>query len=408
MSHFLFRACDAGGKVQEGRMEAVDMEAALIQLGAWKLVPIDVREEQPPFDPLQALEKKLRGHKPGGNDLILFSRQMYSLLHAGVPIIQALSRLRDSTDNPRFREVLDDIIDSLDAGNDIAISFGRHDEIFSPLYLSMLRVGEMTGRVDEAFLNMYEYLDRDKVTVDRIKAAMRYPSFVIAAIMVAMAVLTMKVIPVFSKVFAGAHLELPWPTKVILAVSNFAAAYWWQVLLVVAVIIVAVLRWVSTEAGRYWWDRTKLSIPKIGDIILRGSLARATRAFSITLGAGVPITQAINSVAHASDNTYLIGKIMTMRTGIEKGDTLLRSAEQIGVFTPVILQMIAVGEETGRVDAMMRDVADFYDREVEYDIANLSAVIEPLLTIVIGAMVLVLALGVFMPMWDLTQMARQR
>lgn len=408
MSHFLFRACDASGKVQEGRMEAVDMEAALAQLGGWKLVPIDVREEAAPFNPLQTLQKKLSGRKPGSTDLILFSRQMYSLLHAGVPIIQSLSRLRDSTDNPRFREVLDDIIDSLDAGNDIAISFARHDEIFTPLYLSMLRVGEMTGRVDESFLNMYEYLDRDKVTVDRIKAAMRYPTFVILAIMAAVGVLTVKVIPTFSKVFAGAHLDLPWPTKVIIGVSNFAAAYWWQVLLVMIAIAIAVVRWVATESGGYWWDRTKLSIPRIGDIIMRGSLARATRAFSITLGAGVPITQAINSVAHASDNAYLIGKIMTMRTGIEKGDSLLRSAEQIGVFTPVILQMIAVGEETGRVDVMMRDVADFYDREVEYDIANLSAIIEPVLTMVIGAMVLVLALGVFMPMWDLTQMARQR
>jgi len=408
MSHFLFRACDASGKVQEGRMEAVDIDAALARLSGWKLVPITVREEAPPFNPLQALQKKFSGRKPGGNELILFSRQMYSLLHAGVPIIQSLSRLRDSTDNPRFRDVLNDIISSLDAGNDIAISFARHDEIFTPLYLSMLRVGEMTGRVDESFLNMYEYLDRDKVTVDRIKAAMRYPTFVILAIMVAMAVLTMKVIPTFAKVFAGANLELPWPTVLIIAISSFAAAYWWQIILVLLATFIAIVRWVSTEAGGYWWDRTKLSIPKIGDIILRGSLARATRAFSITLGAGVPITQAINSVAHASDNAYLIGKIMTMRSGIEKGDSLLRSAEQIGVFTPVILQMIAVGEETGRVDAMMRDVADFYDREVEYDIANLSAIIEPLLTVVIGAMVLVLALGVFMPMWDLTQMARPR
>lgn len=406
MSHFTFRACDVGGKVQEGRMEAVDLEAALTQLGAWKLVPIDVREEASPYNPLQTLQRKFRGRKPGSNDLILFSRQMYSLLHAGVPIIQSLSRLRDSSSNSRFREVLDDIISSLDAGNDIAISFARHDEIFTPLYLSMLRVGELTGRVDESFLNMYEYLDRDKVTVDRIKAAMRYPTFVIFAIVVAMAVLTMKVIPTFAKVFAGANLELPWPTVLIIAISSFAAAYWWQIILASLAVLIGVLRWVSTEAGGYWWDRTKLSIPKIGDIILRGSLARATRAFSITLGAGVPITQAINSVAHASDNAFLIGKIMTMRTGIEKGDSLLRSAEQIGVFTPVILQMIAVGEETGRVDVMMRDVADFYDREVEYDIANLSAIIEPLLTVIIGGMVLVLALGVFMPMWDLTQMAR--
>jgi MSHA biogenesis protein MshG len=408
MPHFHFRACDAGGQIQNGRMEAADIDTALAQLHEWKMVPVDVREEVEPYNPLKTLLYRLQARKPGLNELILFSRQMYSLLHAGVPVIQSLSRLRDSTANIRFRDVLTDIIGALDSGNDVAASFSRHADIFSPLYLSMLRVGELTGRTDEAFLNMYEYLDRDKVTIDRIKAAMRYPSFVIIAIIIAVGVLTVMVIPAFAKVFAGANLDLPWPTKLILALSDFAAAWWWQIAVLMAAAFFALQRWISTDAGGYWWDRTKLGIPKVGDILMRASLARATRAFAITLGAGVPITQAINAVAFASDNAYLIGKIVSMRTGIERGDSLLRSAENTGIFTPVILQMIAVGEETGRVDVMMRDVADFYDREVEYDIANLSAVIEPILTVVIGAMVLVLALGVFLPMWDLTQMARQR
>jgi len=408
MPRFHFRACDAGGQIQDGRMEAADIDAALAQLHEWKMVPVDVREEVEPYNPLKSILYRLQARKPGLNELILFSRQMYSLLHAGVPVIQSLSRLRDSTANIRFRDVLTDIIGALDSGNDVAASFSRHADIFSPLYLSMLRVGELTGRTDEAFLNMYEYLDRDKVTIDRIKAAMRYPSFVIIAIIIAVGVLTVMVIPAFAKVFAGANLDLPWPTKLILALSDFAAAWWWQIAVLMTAAFFVLQRWISTEAGGYWWDRTKLGIPKVGDILMRASLARATRAFAITLGAGVPITQAINAVAFASDNAYLIGKIVSMRTGIERGDSLLRSAENAGIFTPVILQMIAVGEETGRVDVMMRDVADFYDREVEYDIANLSAVIEPILTVVIGAMVLVLALGVFLPMWDLTQMARQR
>lgn len=408
MPHFHFRACNATGQMQDGRMEAADIDTALAQLHEWKLVPVALHEDVETSDPIKSLLYRWRARKPGLNELILFSRQMYSLLHAGVPVIQALSRLRDSTANVYFRDVLTQIIASLDSGNDVAASFAHHADIFSPLYLAMLRVGELTGRTDEAFLNMYEYLDRDKVTIDRIKAAMRYPSFVIIAIIIAVGVLTVMVIPAFAKVFAGAQLELPWPTKLILAISEFAAAYWWQMAAAMIAGFVALRRWINTEKGGYWWDRSKLGIPKVGDILMRASLARATRAFAITLGAGVPITQAINAVAFASDNAYLIGKIVAMRTGIERGDSLLRSAEHTGIFTPVILQMIAVGEETGRVDVMMRDVADFYDREVEYDIANLSAVIEPILTVVIGAMVLVLALGVFLPMWDLTQMARQR
>lgn len=407
MPHYAFRACDADGRTQQGRLEAADLDSVLTQLRQWKLLPVEVKEEREQVDALAAINARLQARKPGLSELILFSRQMYSLLHAGVPIIQALARLRDSAHNPRLRAVLGEIGSSLDAGSDVAASFARHGDVFSPLYVAMLRVGEMTGRMDEAFLNMYDYLDRDKVTIDRIKAATRYPTFVIVAIAIAVWVLTVLVIPQFAKVFASSQLELPWPTKLILGISNFVHDYWWQVLIVLAVAAGGVVNWLRTDAGRYLWDHGKLRIPKIGDIIMRASLARATRAFSITLAAGVPITQAINAVAFAADNAWLAEKIIGMRSGVERGDTLLRSAESTGIFTPVILQMIAVGEETGRVDAMMKDVADFYDREVEYDIANLSAIIEPVLTVVIGAMVLVLALGVFLPMWDLTQLARR-
>lgn len=407
MPHYAFRACDAQGRTQQGRLEAADLDTVLAQLRQWKLLPVEVKEERKRVDALTAISSRLAARKPGLSELILFSRQMYSLLHAGVPIIAALARLRESTNNPRLRSVLGEIGISLDAGNDVTASFAKHGDIFSPLYVSMLRVGELTGRIDEAFLNMYDYLDRDKVTIDRIKSATRYPTFVIVAIAVAVWVLTVWVIPQFAKVFASSQLELPWPTRLILGISNFVHDHWWQVLLVLAVAGFAVLAWLRTKKGRYLWDRGKLRIPKIGDIIMRASLARATRAFSITLGAGVPITQAINAVAFASDNVWLAEKILGMRSGLERGESLLRSAEHAGIFTPVILQMIAVGEETGRVDAMMKEVADFYDREVEYDIANLSAIIEPVLTVVIGAMVLVLALGVFLPMWDLTQLARR-
>ncbi|MEW6445646.1 MAG: type II secretion system F family protein [Pseudomonadota bacterium] len=403
-----YKARDQRGQLQQGQVEAASTEVAIGLLGGRGLIPLEVREQAARGKPLEDLKRKLGIGQPGLPELILFSRQMYSLTKAGVPIIQALARLADSASNPRFGEVLREISKDLEGGRDVAGSFARHPQIFGTLYISMLRVGEMSGRIDEAFLRMYEYLDRDKVTVDRIKAAMRYPTFVIIAIFIAIGVLTVMVIPAFAKVFSGFQMELPLPTRIILGFSDFASRYWIFILAGIALVSFAFKRWTATEKGRLWWDRAKLRIPKVGDILLRGTLARFTRALSMALGSGVPITQALVGVARASDNMYLAEKVLGMRMGIERGDTLLRTAAQTELFTPVVLQMLAVGEETGQVDTMMREVADFYDREVEYDIANLSAIIEPLLTLVVGAMVLVLALGVFLPMWDLTQLASRR
>jgi MSHA biogenesis protein MshG len=342
------------------------------------------------------------------DDLILFSRQMYSITKAGVPIIQGLARLAESTPNPRFAEVLREISRDLEGGREISAAFARHTDIFGTLYVSILRVGEMTGQIETAFHSMYDYLQRDKVVIDRVKAAMRYPMFVIIAIGVAIGVLTVLVIPTFADVFASVNMQLPLATRIILAVSQFARDYWPLVLAAIAAAVVAFRRWTATEAGRLTWDRTLLRIPKLGDVLLRATLARFTRAMGVAMTAGVPITQALAGVARASGNMYVAEKILSMRNGVERGDTLLRTAASARVFTPVVLQMIAVGEETGQLDTMMLEVADFYDREVEYDIANLSSIIEPVLTVVVGIMVLVLALGIFLPMWDLTQLASRR
>jgi MSHA biogenesis protein MshG len=407
MPNFLYKARDSRGQLKQGLIEASSSEAAARLLGGQGLIPLEVRESKAEGTTLDGFKRRLGIGQPRLEDLILFSRQMYSLTKAGVPMIQSLSRLAESSANVHFAKALREIVRDLEGGRDVAGSFARHPAIFGTLYISMLRVGEMSGRIDEAFLRMYEYLDRDKVALDRIKSAMRYPTFVIIAILIAIGVLTVLVIPAFAKVFAGFHMELPWPTRMILAFSGFMAAYWHIVLGGMVLAYSAFRRWVATEKGRLWWDRAKLRIPKIGDILLRATLARFTRALSMALGSGVPITQALVGVARASDNMYLAAKVLDMRMGIERGDTLLRTAAQTGMFTPVVLQMLAVGEETGQVDSMMLEVADFYDREVEYDIANLSAIIEPILTVVVGIMVLILALGVFLPMWELTSIARR-
>ncbi|MDZ7748261.1 MAG: type II secretion system F family protein [Halofilum sp. (in: g-proteobacteria)] len=264
-----------------------------------------------------------------------------------------------------------------------------------------MRVGESSGRLEEAFRRMYQYLEGEQEIVQRIKAATRYPMFVIAAMLIAIFILMTYVIPVFARVFENFDAELPLATQVLIAISGFFAAYWWLILGAVALAWVGFRQWRRTEEGALRWDRRKLGFPVVGDILLRATLARFARAFSMAYRSGVPILEAMNVVASAVDNVWVSRKVLDMREGIERGEAMSRVAARTEVFTPLVIQMLAVGEETGRLDDMVDEVADFYEREVDYDVKNLSTMIEPVLTVGIGILVFLLALGVFLPMWEL-------
>lgn len=406
MAEFRYRA-KQGKRIQEGKLQADSLTQAVSQLSANGLIPIDVKPvvEKEQVSVVEQINKLLPPPKISLDELILFSRQMYSITKAGVPMIQGLSRLADSTSNSRLADILKEISRDLESGRDVASSFGRHRKVFGTLFISLLQVGEMTGQMDRVFLTMNEYLSRDRDTANKIKAATRYPMFVIIAIAIAIAVLTTLVIPAFAQVFDSVNMDLPLPTIIILGVSGFATTWWLEILIAIVLGIFAFRYWSNTESGRYRWDKTKLSFPKIGDILLRATIARFTRAFGVALQSGVPITQALAGVADTTGNAFVTEKVLSMQTGIERGDSVLRTAASTDIFTPVVLQMVAVGEETGQLDTMMLEVADFYDREVAYDIDNLSSIIEPVLTVAVGVIVLILALGIFLPMWDLTQLA---
>ena len=244
---------------------------------------------------------------------------------------------------------------------------------------------------------------REKETRERIKAALRYPTFVIVAIAIAIAVINIWVIPAFAGLFAKAGVELPWQTKLLMATSECFVQWWGFLLTIIIGVLITAKIYVQTENGRYQWDRYKLKIPLAGDIIFRATLARFARSFSMGLKSGVPLIQSMVVVSRSVGNEYISEKILDMRSGIERGESLTRTAGLTKMFTPLVIQMLSVGEETGKVDDMMEEVAEYYDREVDYDIKNLSASIEPILIIAIGIMVLILALGVFLPMWDMAK-----
>ncbi|MBU2223074.1 MAG: type II secretion system F family protein, partial [Gammaproteobacteria bacterium] len=269
------------------------------------------------------------------------------------------------------------------------------------LIVSIVHVGENTGRLDDAFSQLSDYFEQEMETRKQIKQATRYPMFVLLAIVAAMVILNLFVIPQFANMFARFNAELPWATKVLLATSNFFIHYWPLLLVGIIAAGFALYRYLHTAAGSYRWSKLKLRLPIMGDIINRATLGRYARSFSLMLRAGVPLTSALSLVAEAVDNDFMAEKIREMRRNIERGESLVRVSGQSNLFTPLVMQMLAVGEETGQVDDMLQEVALFYEREVAFDLKSLTAKIEPILIVIVAVMVLILALGIFTPMWDM-------
>lgn len=411
MPVFEYKGRNNQGQAVNGNLEANSVDAAASQLISTGVTPINIS----PVNQDEKANKSSsinmdfsKNKKPTLDDLTLFARQMYTLMHAGVPIIRAITGLADTTRNQVLQKTLHTIRLEIEGGHELSTALAQHPDIFSHLFISMVQVGENTGNLDDIFLQIAGYLEREKETRNQIKSAMRYPSFVLIAITVAMFIINMWVIPTFAKVFAGFGAELPLATRILLGTSEFTVDYWYIILAIIIISFFSFRYYIKTEKGHWQWDRFLTRIPIIGSIVLRATLSRFARSFSMSLSAGVPLVTGLTLVSRAVDNVFVGGHIADMRNGVERGDTLTRTAAATEMFTPLVIQMLTVGEETGNVDEMLTEVADFYDREVDYDVKNLTSVIEPILIVFIGAMVLVLALGVFLPMWDLMSAAKGR
>jgi len=408
LPYFAYKGRNGRGELLAGVLEGADSGAVADQLFATGVTPVEITEttdRAPGKSGWSQLWEKLTEKSVNSMDVQLFSRQMHTLLKSGVPIMRGLGGLEESAISKAFARVIADLRESLDAGRELSASMRRHPEAFTPFYLSMIRVGEMTGRLDEVFLHLFDHLEFERDMKERVRTALRYPTFVVLAMAVAMVVINMWVIPAFEGVFRSLNAELPLMTRILLATSNFTVKYW---PLFAGLLVVAGFGWrwwISTEAGRYRWDRWKLRLPIAGKIILKGTMSRFARSFSLSARSGVPIVQALTVVSQTVDNAYLAARVEQMRDGVERGESILRTAVAANVFTPVVLQMIAVGEETGSLDDLMEEIAAMYEREVDYELKTLSAQIEPILITFLGIMVLILALGVFLPIWDLGKVA---
>ncbi len=411
MPVFTYKGRSGRGEMVQGSLEGADSSVIADQLINTGITPIEIKVSRNNASKSEgsSLWKRLSQDKSVDPlEVMLFSRQMYTLLKAGVPIMRALAGLQESTQNQLFATMIQDLRESLDSGRELSTSMRRHPKVFSHFYVSMVQVGEMTGMLDQTFLRLYEHLEFEKEMRERIKSALRYPTFVVIAMAIALVIVNLFVIPAFAKVFEGFHTELPLMTKVLLGFSHFMVASWPILLAALIGAVVGFRSWTNTVDGRYKWDRYKFELPIAGPIIKKATLARFSRSLALSFKSGIPIVQALNTVGMVVDNEYMRSKVEQMRDGVERGESILRTAHATGVFNPTVMQMIAVGEETGDMDGLMFEVAGMYERDVEYEVKNLSAQIEPIMIVGLGAMVLVLALGIFLPMWDLGKAALHR
>lgn len=399
MPTFHYQGRNASGESVSGSLEAPSEMAAADMLMRRGVLPTALRAGKAPREGIDW--SRLVEGGISLEQLVMFTRQMYALSKAGIPIMRAIHGLADSAHSKPLRKALLALEADLGNGRPLSLAMQSHPRVFSSLFIAIIHVGENTGRLEEAFLQLSNYFALELETRKRIKAALRYPLMVIMAIAIALVILNLKVIPVFAGMFAKFGVELPLMTRFLLGMSALFVRWWWLMGLSVAAVVGTWIYWIRTPNGRLIWGRWQLRLPIIGSIITRSLLARFARSFAMMLRAGVPLNQALSLVADAVDNAHVAQRIRDMRAGVERGESLLRCAATSQLFTPLVMQMFAVGEETGQVEELMQEAAEYYEREVDYDLRTLTARIEPILLVIVAGMVLVLALGIFTPMWDM-------
>jgi len=399
---FAYTARSREGVYLADQLDASSADAVATQLAHQGISAITISAVSTRTDFLAALRARFVEERVPLEELVAFCRQMHALTRAGIPILRAITGLAESARNQTLGRALADVADGLKSGRELSASFQRHPKIFPLLFASAVRVGESTGQLETAFGQLVRHLELERDTRRRIAAATRYPALVIGAAVVALVVVNVFVVPVFSQTLSSFGVALPWPTRLLIGTSNFFVSSWPWLVVSAAAATGLWRRWVGSKNGRLTWDRWRLRIPVFGHLLERATVARYARAFALTLAAGVPILRALEVAARSADNAWIEERARGMSQQIERGETLTRAAANSGVFEPLFLQMVSVGEETGALAEMHTNIAIAYEEAVDYDLRRMSELLEPMLIVAVGAVVLLLALGVYLPLWSLS------
>ena len=400
---FEYKAKDRSGKVFNGELEATSSAGVAKTLRDRGMMPLSVTEKK-----VSALQKELRIPGFGGRikqkEIALMSRQLATMVNSGLTLIRSLSILEDQSENPALKEIVGKVRTTVEQGVSLSVALEQHPKAFSPLYVSMVKAGEVSGALDETLTRLADTLEAGARLRSQIKSAMAYPVVVLNLIVFIVMAMLVFVVPIFEKMYDDLGGTLPLPTQALINLSRFITSKWWMILLVMVGLIYAFKRWKKTEAGRRRWDAMKLKFPVFGKLTQKVAISRFARTFSVLSRTGVPVLQTLDIVAETAGNATVSDAVLEVQASVKKGESRAQPLEQHDVFPPMVTQMMAVGEETGALDAMLGKVADFYDREVEDTVNALTSLIEPILIVVMGVVVGGILISLYLPMFNIANL----
>ncbi|MCX7647528.1 MAG: type II secretion system F family protein [Elusimicrobiales bacterium] len=394
--NFTYKAKDSKGKVVEGDIEASSQFDAISKLKSQKLSVINIS---------QTKKKKLKGGKVSSKDIVIFSRQLSTLVSSGVPIIQSLSILESQAENKNFAQVIATIKKDIEGGLSISDAMAKHPKVFSELYVSMIRAGELGGILDTILDRLSSYLESAAALRDKVKSALMYPMIVGGIAVVITVFLIIFVIPIFKNIFQGFGAELPLITRIVIGASDFMKYNIIYILLALGGVFYGVKRYIKTEKGRMKFDSIILKLPVFGIILKKVAIAKFSRTLGTLIKSGVPILQGLETVAKTSGNKVIEEIILGSMKSIREGGKISEPLKKNDVFPSMVVQMIAVGEETGSLDNMLFKIADFYDQEVDSAVKGLTSMIEPLVMVFMGTVIGFIVIAMFIPMFQMGEIA---
>jgi len=419
MPQFFYKARDRGGKLITGQMEGPNRADIASQIGGMGYIPVQIQATAGKAVPTSTGPKEATGlgkeisfdflekfKKVKPKELLFFTSQLATVMRAGIPITTGLSILAEQSKTPLLRDALLDVLDRVKEGDPLSVALARYPKIFSDIYIHMVRAGEASGRLDEVLNRIVFFLEYEIETKARVKAATRYPKMVMGGLIGAFFFAVYFIIPKFSVMFKGFKTALPLPTRIMIAMNYYFSAYWYLIFGVLIGVIAGFQWYIRTEAGRLVFDRLKIQMPIMGPLYTKIAMSRFTRMFVTLNRSGLPMLETLGISASTVGNVFISNIILSIQQSVKDGGTLSEKMKDKSIFPPLVYQMFAVGESSGTLDEIVEKVSDFYDKEVDTAIKNLSSLIEPIVILLMGGMLVFLALAVFMPMWDMGKMVK--
>lgn len=397
MPTFTYKALAKDGSFIKGTIEADFDLIAARQLDGMGYMNYSISEKKPSFfdDPGSIFEKVKT------EDLIFFTRQLYTIIKAGIPLLSGINALEEQTENKKLKKVLSIIAKDLDQGKSFSDSLSGHSKVFDELYVNMIRAGEIGGGLDAILERLVAMLEFSRKTNSNLKAAIRYPIMVITALCIAFGVIIVFVIPKFAVIFEKSAIELPIPTRIMMLLNFLVQNYWYYGLLITGALVASFFIYTNREAGQTKLDQFKLKIPIMGAVFLKIYMSRFSSMLETLSRSGISIVMALEVVSRTIGNKYIAYKIIEIAERVKTGKGIAASLEESKIFPPLVMHMILTGEESGSLDEMLLEISNYYEREIDYTVNRMSSYIEPILTVGLGVMVLFIALAIFLPWWDM-------